>query len=156
MALVVQKFGGTSVGDVDKIRHVASIVKRTVDAGNDVVVVVSAMAGETNRLVGLCEKTMEQPDPREYDVVVSTGEQVTIGLLSMALKTMGQEAVSMLGFQIPIHTDDVHAKARISKIDGKQIKNQLKQGKVVVVPGFQGITDTDLLVCLEQTVGKIP
>jgi aspartate kinase len=148
MALVVQKFGGTSVGDVDKIRHVASIVKRTVDAGNDVVVVVSAMAGETNRLVELCEKIMEQPDPREYDVVVSTGEQVTIGLLSMALRTMGQEAVSMLGFQIPIHTDDVHAKARISKIDGKQIKDQLKQGKVVVVPGFQGITDTGSIATL--------
>jgi aspartate kinase len=148
MALVVQKFGGTSVGDVEKIRHVASIVKRTVDAGNDVVVVVSAMAGETNRLVDLCEKTMQQPDPREYDVVVSTGEQVTIGLLSMALKTMGQEAVSMLGFQIPIHTDDVHAKARISKIDGQLILDQLKQGKVVVVPGFQGITDTGAIATL--------
>ncbi len=142
MALVVQKFGGTSVGDDDKIRHVASIVKRTVDAGNDVVVVVSAMAGETNRLVDLCEKIMEQPDPREYDVVVSAGEQVTIGLLSMALKMMGQEAISLMGFQIPIHTDEVHAKARISKIDGRKIMDNLKEGKVVVVPGFQGITDS--------------
>ncbi|MDT8396101.1 MAG: aspartate kinase [bacterium] len=140
MALVVQKFGGTSVGDVDRIRHVASIVKRTADAGNDVVVVVSAMAGETNRLVDLCEKLMEQPDPREYDVVVSTGEQVTIGLLSMALKTMGKEAVSMMGFQIPIYTDEVHAKARISKIDGQKVRDELKKGKIVVVPGFQGIT----------------
>ena len=148
MALVVQKFGGTSVGDVEKIRHVASIVKRTVDAGNDVVVVVSAMAGETNRLVDLCEKCMEQPDPREYDVVVSTGEQVTVGLLSMVLKTMGQDAVSILGFQIPIHTDEVHAKARISKIDGQRIRDELKQGKVVVVPGFQGITDSGNIATL--------
>jgi aspartate kinase len=121
---------------------VASRVKKTKDAGNDVVVVVSAMAGETNKLVELCSQMMEQPDAREYDVVVSTGEQVTIGLLSMALKTLGQDAVSMLGFQVPIYTDNVFAKARISRIENDRIFDNLKAGKVVVVPGFQGIDET--------------
>ena len=142
MALVVQKYGGTSVGTIDKIKHVASRVKRTRDAGDDVVVVVSAMAGETNKLVELCSQMMERPDAREYDVVVSTGEQVTIGLLSMALKTMGQDAVSMLGFQVPIYTDNVYAKARISRIENDRIFENLKEGRVVVVPGFQGIDET--------------
>lgn len=142
MALVVQKYGGTSVGTTDKIKHVASRVKRTRDAGDDVVVVVSAMAGETNKLVDLCSQMMERPDAREYDVVVSTGEQVTIGLLSMALKTMGQDAVSMLGFQVPIYTDNVFAKARISRIENDRIFENLKEGRVVVVPGFQGIDET--------------
>ena len=141
MALVVQKYGGTSVGTAEKIQHVATRVKKTRDAGNDVVVVVSAMAGETNRLVDLCNQIMEPPDAREYDVVVSTGEQVTIGLLSMALKTMGQDAVSLLGFQIPIHTDNVYAKARISRIENDRIFDSLKAGNVVVVPGFQGIDE---------------
>lgn len=139
MALVVQKFGGTSVGDINKIRHVASLARRTKEAGNDVVVIVSAMAGETNRLVDLCNDMMERPDPREYDVVVSTGEQVTIGLLAMALKTMGVGAVSLLGSQIAIHTDDVHSKARIRKIDSDKIMRNLKEGRIVIVPGFQGI-----------------
>jgi aspartate kinase len=142
MALIVQKYGGTSVGDVDKIRHVAQRVKKTRDGGNDVVVIVSAMSGETNRLVDLCSAIMEQPDPREYDVVVSTGEQVTIGLLSMALMEMGQDAVSLLGSQIAVHTDDVHAKARIESIDEKRVRDSLAAGKVVVVPGFQGINKT--------------
>jgi aspartate kinase len=100
------------------------------------------MAGETNKLVDLCSQMMEQPDAREYDVVVSTGEQVTIGLLSMALKTMGQDAVSMLGFQVPIYTDNVFAKARISRIENDKILANLKEGRVVVVPGFQGIDET--------------
>jgi len=139
MALVVQKFGGTSVGDIDKIRHVASLARRTKEAGNDVVVIVSAMAGETNRLVDLCTGMMERPDPREYDVVVSTGEQVTVGLLAMALKTMGIGAVSLLGSQIAIHTDEVYSKARIRKIDSDRIMKNLKEGRVVIVPGFQGI-----------------
>ena len=141
MALVVQKYGGTSVGTIEKIRHVASRVKMTRDAGNDVVVVVSAMAGETNKLVDLCNQIMEPPDAREYDVVVSTGEQVTIGLLAMTLKTMGQEAISLMGFQVPIHTDSVYAKARISRIENDRIFDNLKSGKVVVVPGFQGIDE---------------
>ena len=125
MALVVQKYGGTSVGTTEKIRHVADRIKKTRDEGNDVVVVVSAMAGETNKLVDLCNQMMEQPDSREYDVVVSTGEQVTIGLLSMALKTMGQDAISLMGFQIPIHTDNVYAKARISSIENDRILENL-------------------------------
>ncbi|MCJ7499788.1 aspartate kinase [bacterium] len=148
MALVVQKYGGTSVGTTEKSRHVASRVKKTRDAGNDVVVVVSAMAGETNKLVDLCNQMMEPPDAREYDVVVSTGEQVTIGLLSMALKTMGQDAISLMGFQIPIHTDNVYAKARISRIENERIFDNLKKGRVVVVPGFQGIDDTGNITTL--------
>jgi aspartate kinase len=148
MALVVQKYGGTSVGTTDKIKHVASRVKKTQDAGNDVVVVVSAMAGETNKLVDLCSQMMEPPDAREYDVVVSTGEQVTIGLLSMALKTMGIDAISLMGFQIPIHTDNVYAKARISRIENDRIFDNLKTGRVVVVPGFQGIDETGNITTL--------
>jgi len=148
MALVVQKYGGTSVGTTEKIRHVADRIKKTRDEGNDVVVVVSAMAGETNKLVDLCNQMMEQPDSREYDVVVSTGEQVTIGLLSMALKTMGQDAISLMGFQIPIHTDNVYAKARISSIENDRILENLKSGKVVVVPGFQGIDDAGNITTL--------
>ncbi len=139
MALVVQKFGGTSVGDIDKIRHVASLARKCKEVGNDVVVIVSAMAGETNKLVDLCTTMMERPDPREYDVVVSTGEQVTIGLLAMALKTMGVEAISLLGSQIAIHTDDVYTKARIQKIDIEKIMKHLKEDRIVIVPGFQGI-----------------
>lgn len=142
MALVVQKYGGTSVGDIEKIRHVAARVKRARLEGNDVVVVVSAMAGETNRLVDLCQQVMNQPDPREYDVVVSTGEQVTIGLLSMALKKMGQDAVSLLGFQVAIHTDSIYSKARINRIDIEKILENLKEGRIVIVPGFQGINET--------------
>ncbi len=141
MALVVQKFGGTSVGSIEKIRHVAKLGKRAKDGGNDVVVVVSAMAGETNKLVDLCTAIMESPDPREYDVVVSTGEQVTIGLLAMALKTMGADAISLLGSQIVIRTDPVHSKARIHRIDDRRILENLKKGKIVVLPGFQGVDE---------------
>lgn len=148
MALVVQKYGGTSVGTIEKIRHVASRVKRTRDAGNNVVVVVSAMAGETNKLVDLCNQMMEPPDAREYDVVVSTGEQVTIGLLAMALKTMGQDTISLMGFQVPIHTDNVYAKARISRIESDRIFENLKAGRVVVVTGFQGIDETGNITTL--------
>ena len=136
------------MGTTEKIQHVASRVKKTRDAGNDVVVVVSAMAGETNKLVDLCNQMMEPPDAREYDVVVSTGEQVTIGLLSMALKTMGQDAISLMGFQVPIHTDNVYAKARISRIENDRIFDNLKAGRVVVVPGFQGIDETGNITTL--------
>jgi len=148
MSLIVQKYGGTSVGDAEKIKHVASRVKRASDAGNDVVVIVSAMAGETNKLVDLCNAMMEIPDPREYDVVVSAGEQVTIGLLAMALKAMGQDAISLLGSQIAIHTDDVHARARIESIDKDKILENLKAGRVVIVPGFQGITEQGYITTL--------
>ncbi len=139
MALIVQKYGGTSVGTVERIRNVARRVAKTFDEGNEVVVIVSAMAGETNRLVALAEEIAETPDEREYDVLVSTGEQVTIALLSMCLKNMGYKAKSYLGSQIPMYTDNVHAKARISEIGDKNIREDLKQGTIVVVAGFQGV-----------------
>ena len=112
MALVVQKYGGTSVGTIERIRNVAKRVARTFDAGNEVVVVVSAMSGETNRLVALVNEMCEFPSEREYDVLVSTGEQVSIALLSMCLQAMGYQAKSYLGSQIPMLTDDAHAQAR--------------------------------------------
>ena len=138
MALVVQKYGGTSVGTVERIRNVARRVAKTFDDGNDVVVIVSAMAGETNRLVALAEEISEFPNEREYDVLVSTGEQVTIALLSMCLQSMGYNAKSYLGFQIPMVTDKAHAKARIKSIDDKKIREDLKSGTIIVVAGFQG------------------
>ncbi|MFV1957148.1 MAG: aspartate kinase, partial [bacterium] len=141
MSLIVQKYGGTSVGDIKKIMKVASRAKSTKDAGNDVVVVVSAMAGETNKLVDFCTSISEIPDPREYDVVVSTGEQVTIGLLAMALKTMGTDAVSLTGSQVAIYTDLANEKARIKKIESEKIMDHLKAGRIVVVAGFQGINE---------------
>ncbi len=138
MALVVQKYGGTSVGTVERIRNVARRVAKTFDDGNDVVVIVSAMAGETNRLVALAEEVCEFPNEREYDVLVSTGEQVTIALLSMCLQSMGYNAKSYLGSQIPMITDKAHAKARIKSIDDKNIREDLKSGTIIVVAGFQG------------------
>jgi len=138
MALVVQKYGGTSVGTVERIRNVARRVAKTFDDGNDVVVIVSAMAGETNRLVALAEDVCEFPNEREYDVLVSTGEQVTIALLSMCLQSMGYNAKSYLGYQIPMVTDKAHAKARIKSIDDKKIREDLKSGTIIVVAGFQG------------------
>lgn len=138
MALIVQKYGGTSVGTVERIQNVARRVAKTFDEGNEVVVIVSAMAGETNRLVALAEAIAEIPDEREYDVLVSTGEQVTIALLSMCLKTMGYKAKSYLGSQIPMLTDKVYAKARIQEIGDKNIRADLKNGTIVVVAGFQG------------------
>ncbi len=138
MALVVQKYGGTSVGTVERIRNVARRVAKTFDDGNDVVVIVSAMAGDTNRLVALAEEISEFPNEREYDVLVSTGEQVTIALLSMCLQSMGYNAKSYLGHQIPVVTDKAHAKARIKSIDDKKIREDLKSGTIIVVAGFQG------------------
>lgn len=141
MALVVQKYGGTSVGTVEKIRNVARRVAKTFDAGNDVVVIVSAMSGETNRLVALAEDMCEFPSDREYDVLVSTGEQVTISLLSMCLQSMGYNAKSYLGSQIPVRTDNAHSRARIKSIDDKKVREDLKNGTILVVAGFQGIDD---------------
>ena len=138
MALVVQKYGGTSVGTVERIRNVARRVAKTFDDGNDVVVIVSAMSGETNRLVALAEEISEFPSEREYDVLVSTGEQVTIALLSMCLQSMGYNAKSYLGSQIPLVTDKAHAKARIKSIEDKKIREDLKSGTIIVVAGFQG------------------
>ncbi len=142
MALIVQKYGGTSVGTVERIQNVARRVARTFDEGNEVVVIVSAMAGETNRLVALASEIAEIPDEREYDVLVSTGEQVTIALLSMCLKSMGYNAKSYLGSQIPMLTDKAFSRARIQEIGDKNIRQDLKNGTIVVVAGFQG-TDSD-------------
>ncbi|HBO1552011.1 aspartate kinase [Pseudomonas aeruginosa] len=139
MALIVQKFGGTSVGTVERIEQVGEKVKKFREAGDDVVVVVSAMSGETNRLIGLANQIMEQPVPRELDVMVSTGEQVTIALLSMALIKRGVPAVSYTGNQVRILTDSAHTKARILHIDDTHIRADLKAGRVVVVAGFQGV-----------------
>lgn len=139
MALIVQKFGGTSVGTVERIEQVAEKVKKFREAGDDVVVVVSAMSGETNRLIGLANQIMEQPVLRELDVMVSTGEQVTIALLSMALIKRGVPAVSYTGNQVRILTDSAHTKARILHIDDTHIRADLKAGRVVVVAGFQGV-----------------
>ena len=137
--MIVQKFGGTSVGTVERIEQVAEKVKKFREAGDDVVVVVSAMSGETNRLIGLANQIMEQPVPRELDVMVSTGEQVTIALLSMALIKRGVPAVSYTGNQVRILTDSAHTKARILHIDDTHIRADLKAGRVVVVAGFQGV-----------------
>ena len=141
MALIVQKYGGTSVGSVDRIKNVAKRVKAWTDAGHQVVVAVSAMSGETNRLLGLAKDITSAPSERELDMVVSTGEQVTIGLLSMALHEIGQDAMSLTGWQAGMKTDTVHAKARIEAIEADRINTALSNGKVVIVAGFQGINE---------------
>jgi aspartate kinase len=139
MAKIVMKFGGTSVAGLDRIRHVATLVKREVDLGNQVAVVVSAMAGETNKLVGWVRELSPLHDAREYDVVVASGEQVTAGLLSVALEAIGVSARSWMGWQIPIHTSTIHAAARIESVDGSTMNRKLAEGQVAVVAGFQGI-----------------
>lgn len=141
MALIVQKFGGTSVGTPERIQGVADKVKRFREQGHDVIVVVSAMSGETNRLVELASSMQAQPTPREMDVILSTGEQVTIALLSMALNERGCPATSYTGSQVAIVTDNAHTKARIKSIDSERILKDLKLGQVVVVAGFQGRDD---------------
>jgi aspartate kinase len=133
------KFGGTSVGDIDRIRNVATRVKREVDAGNEVAVVVSAMSGVTNQLVGYCESLSPLYDAREYDAVVATGEQVTTGLLAIALQAIGVDARSFAGWQIPITTDDAHGKARIESIEGGDLVSRMGRGQVPVIAGFQGV-----------------
>ncbi|MDA8962995.1 aspartate kinase [Pseudomonadales bacterium] len=139
MALIVQKYGGTSVGTAERIKAVADRVKRFVDRGDQVVVVVSAMSGETNRLVALSQAVSSNPHPREMDVLLSTGEQVTIALLALALQEQSLDARSYLGSQVKILTDEAHGKARIKAIDGESILTDLNAGKVAVVAGFQGI-----------------
>lgn len=140
MALIVQKYGGTSVGNVERIQNVATKVAKFVDEGHQVVVAVSAMSGETNRLMSLAHEMQSHPTRRELDVLLTTGEQVTIALLSMALQEKGYDAISYTGWQVPINTNSVHSKARIEDIDADKILGQLQQGKVVVVAGFQGVT----------------
>ena len=141
MALIVQKYGGTSVGTVERIRNVAKKVERYRDEGHDVVVVVSAMSGETNRLIALANEISDQPPARELDVLVTTGEQVTIALLSMALQKDGYAARSYTGAQVRILTDDAYGKARIQAIDAERIKADLAKGRIVVVAGFQGVDE---------------
>jgi aspartate kinase len=141
MALIVQKFGGTSVGSPAKIKAVAERVLRYKNQGNQMVVVLSAMSGETNRLVDLASQMQELPDTREMDMLLSTGEQVTISLFAMAVKQAGGDAVSFLGDQVKINTDSVHTKARIESIDSEKILVELNQGRVVVIAGFQGVNE---------------
>ena len=139
MARIVMKFGGTSVADLDRIRNVASRVKRAVEAGDEVAVVVSAMAGVTNQLVAWCQQLSPLHDAREYDTVVATGEQVTTGLLAIALQEIGVDARSWQGWQIPLRTDGAHGKARIAAIEGEELIRRMRTGQVAVVAGFQGI-----------------
>ncbi len=139
MALIVQKYGGTSVGSTERIKNVARRVAKFKAKGHQVVVVLSAMSGETNRLIGLAKEIQEDPDPRELDAIISTGEQVTIGLLAMALKELGVNARSYTGGQVKILTDDSHTKARIVSIDEHNIRADLDNDCVVVVAGFQGV-----------------
>jgi aspartate kinase len=141
MARIVMKFGGTSMAGIERIRSVAARVKREVEAGNQVAVVVSAMAGDTDRLVNFCREASSLYDPREYDVVVSSGEQVTSGLLAIALQAAGVKARSWMGWQLPIHTSDAHASARIEEIDIAALDASLTAGEVAVIPGFQGLAD---------------
>jgi aspartate kinase len=148
MARIVMKFGGTSVADLARIRNVATRVKREVDAGNQVAVVVSAMSGVTNQLVSWCQELLPLHDAREYDTVVATGEQVTSGLLAIALQEIGVEARSWQGWQIPIETDNAHGKARIQGIDGSELIHRMEKGHVAVVAGFQGVAPNHRITTL--------
>jgi aspartate kinase len=148
MALIVQKYGGTSVGTVERIKNVAKRVAKWQAAGHDVVVVVSAMSGETNRLIGLAKEIQPQPDPRELDQIAATGETVTIGLAAMALHALGHKAKSYTGAQVRILTDDAHTRARIISIDEDRIRQDLKDGYVVIVAGFQGVDASGTITTL--------
>jgi aspartate kinase len=139
MALIVHKYGGTSMGSVERIRNVAQRVAKWHRAGHRLVVVPSAMSGETNRLIGLAKELQPQPDPRELDMLASTGEQVSVGLLAIALQALGVEAVSYAGWQVPVRTDNAYTKARITAIDDVRVRADLESGRVVVVTGFQGV-----------------
>jgi aspartate kinase len=141
MALIVHKYGGTSMGSTDRIKNVARRVAKWHDAGYRVVVVPSAMSGETNRLIGLAKEIQAQPDPRELDMIASTGEQVSVGLLSMALLAIGKKAVSYAGWQVAIKTDSAFTKARIQSIDSEKVNRDLDDGKIVIITGFQGVDE---------------
>ncbi|RVT94427.1 aspartate kinase [Sphingomonas crocodyli] len=148
MARIVMKFGGTSMAGIDRIRNVANRVKHEVELGNEVAVVVSAMSGETDRLVNFCREASPLYDPREYDVVVASGEQVTSGLLAITLQAMGVKARSWMGWQLPIRTSDAHASARIQTINSDAIGAAMASGEVAVIPGFQGMTEDDRITTL--------
>ena len=148
MGLVVQKYGGTSVADMERIGNVARRVIKEKEAGNDVVVILSAMAGETDRLINLAHQAAEDPDPREYDALIATGEQVTVTLLAMVLNRLGYRARSFLGYQVKINTDRDFKKARIVKIDTRKIREELKKGSIIVVAGFQGVDEESNITTL--------
>ncbi|MBB5684024.1 aspartate kinase [Sphingobium boeckii] len=148
MARIVMKFGGTSMAGIERIRNVAERVKRETERGNEVAVVVSAMAGDTDRLVNFCREASSLYDPREYDVVVATGEQVTSGLLAIALQSLGVKARSWLGWQLPIRTNDAHASARIQDIDTEALIAAMAAGEVAVIPGFQGMAESGRVTTL--------
>jgi len=148
MARIVMKFGGTSMAGIERIRNVANRVKHEVESGNQVAVVVSAMAGETDRLVNFCREASSLYDPREYDVVVASGEQVTSGLLAIVLQGMGVKARSWLGWQLPIHTNDAYSTARITTIDTAALDAALAAGEVAVIPGFQGLSEDNRVTTL--------
>src|SRR5690348_7797413 len=148
MGLIVQKFGGTSVGSVERILNVAQCVKEETERGNNVVVVVSAMGKTTDQLVNLAKEISSNPSKREMDMLLTTGEQTTIALLAMALKEKEVEAVSFTGWQAGILTEPVHSNARITKIQTANIEKQLTEGKVVIVAGFQGVTDSGEITTL--------
>ena len=141
MALIVHKYGGTSMGSTERIKNVAKRVAKWHDAGYQIVVVPSAMSGETNRLIGLAKELMTQPSPRELDMLASTGEQVSVALLAMALQSIGKEAVSYAGWQVAIKTDSAFTKARIQSIDDVKVKKDLDAGRIVIITGFQGVDD---------------
>ena len=141
MALIVHKYGGTSMGSTERIKNVARRVAKWHDAGHQMVVVPSAMSGETNRLLGLAKEIMPYPDPRELDMLASTGEQASVALLAMALQSLGKQAVSYTGWQVPVKTDSSHTKARIRSIDDKRVRADLDAGRIVIITGFQGIND---------------
>jgi len=148
VARIVMKFGGTSMAGSERIRRVANIVRRQQAAGHEVAVVVSAMAGETDRLVGFCREANPLYDPAEYDVVVASGEQVTAGLLALTLQALGCKARSWLGWQLPIHSDDAHAKARIGEIDSTALLASMAAGEIAVIPGFQGLSPDNRITTL--------
>jgi len=148
MALIVQKFGGTSVGSIEKIKDVAERVLEYHKEGNRMVVVLSAMAGQTDGLIKLAREMTDHPDPRETDVLIATGEQVSVALFSMAVKSMGYRARSLLGFQVPIHTDPLYGKARIHEIDTDRIMKELEKNTIVAVAGFQGLDERNNITTL--------
>ena len=141
MALIVHKYGGTSMGSTDRIKNVARRVAKWHDAGHQIIVVPSAMSGETNRLIALAKEIHAQPDPRELDMIASTGEQVSVGLLAVALHAIGKDAVSYAGWQVAIKTDSAYTKARIQSIDDAKVRKDLAAGKIVIITGFQGVDD---------------
>jgi aspartate kinase len=156
MARIVMKFGGTSMAGTERIRRVAQLVKRQAERGDEVAVVVSAMAGDTDRLVNFCREANALYDPAEYDVVVAAGEQITSGLLAITLQALGCNARSWLGWQMPIYTDNAHAKARIGTIDTDELLVSMGQGTIAVIPGFQGLTDDNRISTPTSTASTLP